>query len=124
MRASDLSTAQARRLKDQAAAKLRWFNRLVERMTKMGWDPCDDLYQAALRAQAAVHELHVRAHYAGVKHGVGKEADGWSERVVKRALDSCRNASGANGVALHNVVIRQLNIKIPLDAVKRHWTWL
>jgi hypothetical protein len=85
MRASRLSKAQAQRLKDQCAAKLRWFNRLVDRMTKMGWEPTGDLYQAALRAQAAVHELHVRSHYAGVRHGVAKEAEDWREDIARRA---------------------------------------
>jgi hypothetical protein len=83
MRASDLSRTQTQRRKDQCAAKLRWFNRLVDRMTKMGWEPTDDLDQAALRAQ--VHELHVRSHYAGVRHGVAKEADDCPEDIATRA---------------------------------------
>jgi hypothetical protein len=59
---------------------------LVERMQKLGFAPGDDLYDAAIRAQAAVHELHVNCHYAGCKHGVGKVAEsGWPEHIVKRA---------------------------------------
>ena len=48
--------------------------------------PTDDLYATALRAQEAVHELHVKAHYAGVEHGGGKrEEGGWPESDVRRA---------------------------------------
>jgi hypothetical protein len=66
--------------------RLRYLNNLVERMQQLGFAPGDDLSDAALRAQAAVHELHVKAHYAGVSHGVGKAAEGgWPESVVKRA---------------------------------------
>jgi hypothetical protein len=45
-------------------------------MTKRGFDPRDDLYIAATRAQVAVHDLHVKAGYASCKHGVGKAAEG------------------------------------------------
>ena len=86
MRSSQLTIEQARKLKEQLAAQLRYLNRLVERMTKRGFDPREDLYVAATRAQAAVHDLHVKAGYASCKHGVGKATDGgWPESVVRRA---------------------------------------
>jgi hypothetical protein len=86
MRSSQLTIEQARKLTEQVAPRLRYLNKLVERMTKLGFAPGDDLYDAALRAQAAVHELHVNAHYIGVQHGVEKAAEGgWPESAVRRA---------------------------------------
>jgi hypothetical protein len=86
LRSPQLATEQARKLREQVAARLRYLSRLVERMTKLGFAPGDDLYDAAIRAQAVVHELHVKSHYAGVQHGVGKAAEGgWPESVMKRA---------------------------------------
>jgi hypothetical protein len=86
MRSRDLMPEQAEKLREQIANRLRYFNRLVERMTKRGFAPGDDLYDAAIRAKAAVHELQVKCHYAGSKHGVGKrEEGGWPENVVRRA---------------------------------------
>lgn len=86
MRASNLTIEQARKLKDQIAERLRYLNRLVDRMTKLGFVPTDDLYAAALRAQAGMHELHVKAHYAGCKHGVAKiEEGGWPDKIIRRA---------------------------------------
>lgn len=86
VRTSQLTIEQARKLREQVAARLRYLNKLVERVTKLGFAPGDVLYDAAIRAQAAVHELHVKAHYAGIQHRVGKAAEGgWPESVVRRA---------------------------------------
>ena len=51
-----------------------WQNRLLERMTQRGFVPSDPLYAATLRAQAGLQELHMAAHYASCKSGVGKPA--------------------------------------------------
>jgi hypothetical protein len=86
MRGSDLSAAQLSRLRQQAAAKLDWINRLVERMSKSGWEATDDLHQAAMHAQAALHHLHERTLYTRSKHGAAKAAEGgWPEDIVRRA---------------------------------------
>jgi hypothetical protein len=39
MRSSQLTIEQARQLREQVAERLKYFNRLVERMTKLGFTP-------------------------------------------------------------------------------------
>jgi hypothetical protein len=67
-----LTREQARALQAHVAPRLRWTNRLVERMTALGFTPADPVYAAALRARDALMELHVAAHYASMEHGVGR----------------------------------------------------
>jgi hypothetical protein len=86
VRSSDLTPEQAEKLKNQIGQRLHFLNRLVDRMTRRGFEPTEDLYAAALRSRAALYELRIKAHYAGCKHGVGKREEvGWSESDVRRA---------------------------------------
>jgi hypothetical protein len=41
-------------------------------MNQRGFPPNDELFEAALKAYEAMHELHVKCHYAGCKEGVAK----------------------------------------------------
>jgi hypothetical protein len=68
----DLTPFQATELRKQVAGHLRYFNRLTDRMTRLGFDPSDPLYQAALKARDSLQEVHVAAHYASCTSGVGK----------------------------------------------------
>jgi hypothetical protein len=72
MKPARLSIEQARRLRERVAARLRFLNRLVERMNAIGFVPGDPLMTAALNARDAVQKLHVEAHYASCKSGVGR----------------------------------------------------
>ena len=56
--------------------RLRWLNRLCDRMKLLGFAPDDGLYSAALRARASMQDLHVACHYASVNSGVGVAARG------------------------------------------------
>jgi hypothetical protein len=73
VKSSDLSAEQIERLKAHVARRLAWLNRLIDRMDRLGWDPTDELYQAALHARSGMHELHVASHYATLPRGVGRE---------------------------------------------------
>jgi hypothetical protein len=42
----------------------RYFERLLERMLTVGFVPSDNLFQLALKAQAAITELRSHAEYA------------------------------------------------------------
>jgi hypothetical protein len=54
----------------------------------------NDLYNAAIRAQAAVQKVHVNAQYAGCKHRVCKASEAeWPETV-------CGGREPFNGVAV------------------------
>lgn len=72
MNSTDLPEKQAEALRDQVASRLRWLNRLCERMQRTGFPPDDPLYFAALRARGAVQDLMSAAHLASCKHGVGR----------------------------------------------------
>ena len=85
MRGKDLSRAQAARLKEQVRRQLAYLNRLVERMKRLGFDPTDPLYTAAIKARDAHQDLHVATIYAGIRHGVAKLDDGYDEGQARRA---------------------------------------
>lgn len=72
MNSADLRPDQAERLRLDVARSLRYLNRLCERMTRLGFPPNDPLFIAGEQARAAMQGLHMAAHYAGCKHGVGR----------------------------------------------------
>lgn len=72
MDADDLTTEQAEQLRATVARHLRFFHRLCDRMNRLGFPPNDPLTSAAHEARNAVYALHVAAHYASCKHGVGR----------------------------------------------------
>lgn len=74
MTSRDLTSDQAERTRAQVARHLRFLNRLVDRMTRAGFPPDDELFVAAIRARATMQDLHVACHYASVKSGVGADA--------------------------------------------------
>jgi len=73
MDSNHLTAEQARRLRLQVAAKLRWLNKLQERLKRLGFPPEDSIYRATTKARDAMQDLHVAAHYAGCRHGVGRK---------------------------------------------------
>ena len=75
MKSSDLTDEQLERLKRQMGPPLRWLNALIRRMDAVGFDPTDDVYRAALRARDSMQSLHVAAHYASVRQGIGRAAE-------------------------------------------------
>ena len=68
----DLNPEQATRLTAIVARQLRFLNRLCRRMDLLGFPLSDPLWQAAIRARHSLQDLHVAAHYAGCRHGVGR----------------------------------------------------
>jgi hypothetical protein len=68
----DLDTETAQRLRRAVAKRLRWFGRLRRRMELRGFPPTDALYISVSKCYAATQELHVRAHYASCRSGVGR----------------------------------------------------
>jgi hypothetical protein len=74
MNSDDLKTHQAERLRIDIARMLRYLNRLMERMTRLGFPVNDPLYIAAGRARDAMQDLHTAAHYVTCSHGVGRPA--------------------------------------------------
>lgn len=75
MRSRDLTTEQAEALMKQVGRRLRYLGRLCERMNQRGFLPEYELFASALKAYEALHELHVKCHYASCKEGVGKRAE-------------------------------------------------
>jgi len=74
MTSDDLQSEQALQVMATVRRRLQYLNRLVERMQALRFPPHDPMLRAALRAQDAMQELHVAAHYASCKSGVGKVA--------------------------------------------------
>jgi len=69
---ANLTTAQAEALRVLIGKHLRFLNRLIDRMTRVGIAPTDELFISALRARDALQHLHVACHYASCRGGVGK----------------------------------------------------
>ena len=73
MTSDDLHVDRAIRLMAQVGRQLRWLDRLCRRMDQLGFPPDDSLRQAALAARSTMQDLHVEAHYASCKSGVGRD---------------------------------------------------
>ena len=72
MDSHDLRPNQAERLGAQVRPMLRYVNRLCERMIRLQFPVNDPLQLAAVKARAAMQDLHMAAHYASCRHGVGR----------------------------------------------------
>ena len=76
MDSTQLTTEQAERLNRQAAAMLRYLNRLCDRMHRLHFPLDDPLRREATRARDAMQGLFVMTHYASCEHGVGRPEKG------------------------------------------------
>lgn len=74
MHSSDITPEQAERLKAIVARKLRFLNRLQERMNRLTFPTDDPLWLSVVYARNAAQDLFVACHYAGCKSGVGRRA--------------------------------------------------
>lgn len=63
---------QARRLSEMAGDRQRWLDRIVARLTKLGYVPDDELLAAAMHAADAMARLRMTAYYDSVPDGVGR----------------------------------------------------
>jgi len=72
MDSTHITPAQANRLREILGRNLRFVARLSQRMERLGFPADDPLYVATSKAQRALQELHVRAHYCSCTSGVGK----------------------------------------------------
>lgn len=73
MRSTDLRPEQIEQLHAAIGRRLRYLNRLVDRMTRLGFATDDPLWLEGLRARDAMQGLYVATHYAGIPHGVGRK---------------------------------------------------
>ena len=71
MESRDLPPELAAALQRAVRRRLAWFGRLRRRMELRGFPPTDPLYISVSKCYDAVQELHVRAHYASCRGGVG-----------------------------------------------------
>jgi hypothetical protein len=76
MRSSDLKVWQARALKSKIRPMLGYLNRLKRRMHRKGFPPGDPLLEAVTKAEVAMHELHVTAHYLSCPDSTGGPGGG------------------------------------------------
>jgi hypothetical protein len=74
MRCEELTREQADALKQKLRPMLRYLVRLKRRMTYKQFPPGDSLLRAVLRAESAMHELHVEVHYLSCGDVVGRPA--------------------------------------------------
>ena len=72
MQADDLTRDQARALKNKLQPMLGYLSRLKRRMSYRGFLHDDELMQAVVRAEAAMHELHILVHYISCGDSVGR----------------------------------------------------
>jgi hypothetical protein len=69
---SGLTTEQAEALRERFGRMLNYAGRVKRRMERLGFPHNDPLYRETLRACDALQGLHMAAHYASCKSGVGK----------------------------------------------------
>ena len=63
MNSSNLTRDQARALKNKIGPMLGYLSRLNQRMMFKGFPPDDPLLALVVKAENALHELHVAMHY-------------------------------------------------------------
>jgi hypothetical protein len=63
MQSSDLTNAQARALKNKIHPMLGYLGRLKRRMVRRGFLNDDPLLAAVVKAEDAMHAMHVETHY-------------------------------------------------------------
>lgn len=74
MDANSLTNEQIAKLQEIVGRHLRFYNRLTDRMNRIGFPGNNEVLLAAFRAQHAVQALSVHLHYSSCKSGVGREA--------------------------------------------------
>ena len=72
MRSDDLTIEQTRALKNKIQPMLGYLNRLKKRMSYKGFPHDDELLQAVVRAEFAMHELHIATHYLACGDSAGR----------------------------------------------------
>jgi len=73
LQSHDLAREQAWALKNKLQPMLGYLGRLKRRMIRRGFLNDDPLLAAVVRAEDAMHALHVEVHYLGCESGVGRE---------------------------------------------------
>jgi hypothetical protein len=68
----ELDPEKAAALTAAVRKRLEWFGLLRRRMELRGFPPTDPMYVSVTRCYHAMEELHVCAHYASCKSGVGR----------------------------------------------------
>jgi hypothetical protein len=76
MDANQLTTEQARRIRESLAPSLGYLSRLCRRMEQTGFEPGDKLYRLAISGQDALQALCVELHYRSCTGGVGRPSRG------------------------------------------------
>ena len=71
MTSEDITPLQAARVYENLGPPQRYLNRLVERLTRLGFVPDDPWFDAALKARDAVQSMRVTAFYSSQTSGVG-----------------------------------------------------
>lgn len=71
MGSRDLTIEQAERLREAVGQRMLYVGAVRDRMIRLGFPDDDPLLRAAHQAYNGLHHLHMAAHYASCKHGVG-----------------------------------------------------
>ncbi len=66
-----LTEQQSAELHDQVARRLRWMNRLRDRMIQLGFAPTDPLLGATMKARDSMQDLLTEVHYCSMPGGLG-----------------------------------------------------
>jgi hypothetical protein len=74
MRAEDLTRAQAAAVKNKLRPMLGYLGRLKRRMVQRGFLSEDPMLAAVVRAEDAVHALHIQLHYLSCGEVVGRSS--------------------------------------------------
>jgi len=81
MQADDLTRDQAAAVKNKLRPMLGYLGRLKRRMVQRGFLCDDSLLAAVVRAEDAVHALHVQLHYLSCGDVVGRSSHTNKERA-------------------------------------------
>lgn len=71
MNSKDLTREQLERLGEIVGRQLRYYNKLADRMNRVGFVPSDRLMFQVQRTQGELQALRMEIHYLAVGGGVG-----------------------------------------------------
>ena len=89
MRADDLTREQAGAVKNKLRPMLGYLGRLKRRMVQRGFLSDDPLLSAVVRAEDAVHALHIQLHYLSCGDVVGRSSPTDTDKPERGRNERC-----------------------------------
>lgn len=70
----EITKEQPRQLWDKLGPSMRLLQNVYLRLDERGYQPGNELFDAAQKAWESIHSLSIRAHYLACQSGIGESA--------------------------------------------------